>query len=201
MKKVLIGFLSLIIVILIGLLVYKLVWSNEKVTTIEVKDTIEEYGYTLDDRDHSIFKSTFNDLKKVLNSEEIDYKEYATLLSKLFIIDLYTLNNKTNKYDIGSTEYVHESILENYKENVKDTLYKYINDKSIKDSELPEVKSVSVINIEEQEFEINEESYEAYNIELNWEYEKDLEYDKEGYLIIIKEDNKLYVVEKGLLGV
>lgn len=199
MKKVLIGLVSFVILVLIGLLVYKIVWGKQEIKKIEVKDTINEYGYTLDDRDTKVFKSTFNELKDILKSEEVDYKEYSSTLAKLFIIDLYTLNNKQNKYDVGSTEYVHPSIIDNYKDNVKNTLYKYINDKSV--DELPEVKSVTVNNNEETKFKINDVEYDAYNIELSWEYVTDLEYDKEGYLIIVKEDNKLFVVEKGLLGV
>ena len=38
------------------------------------------------------------------------------------------------------------------------------------------------------------ETYEAYKVSLNWEYEKDNKYDKKGIVTLIKKDNKLYVV-------
>ena len=41
-----------------------------------------------------IYKTYFKELSKVLNEKTIDYTEYAKLISKLFVIDLYTLDNK-----------------------------------------------------------------------------------------------------------
>ena len=39
-------------------------------------------------------KGAYKELDKVLGEEVVDYKSYASLLSKLFIIDVFTLDNK-----------------------------------------------------------------------------------------------------------
>src|SRR5574344_1475824 len=64
-------------------------------------DSIEYYGYTLTKSDTDIYKTTFKELTKVLNEKPIDNTLYAKLISKLFIIDLYTLDNKLSSTDIG----------------------------------------------------------------------------------------------------
>ena len=45
-----------------------------------------------------------------------------------------------------------------------------------------------------KEYKFNDETYEAYKVTLNWEYEKDNKYDKKGIVTLIKKDNKLFVV-------
>ena len=54
-------------------------------------------------------KTEFDVLKANLESDTIDEEAYALSIAKLFIIDLYTMNNKINKYDIGGIEYVYPS--------------------------------------------------------------------------------------------
>ncbi len=201
MKKTFIWIIVLIIIMLIGAIVYKTFWNKGEQKKVEIKDTITEYGYTLEDRDSKIFKESFDEIKNILNKEEIDYNKYAIALSKLFIIDLYTLNNKNNKYDIGSVEYVYSDMVENYKENVRNTMYKYIGDKTIKKEDLPEVKSVTINDVNEVKYKIADKEYDSYNIELSWDYTKESDYDNEGYLIIVKDNDKLFVVEKGYIGV
>ena len=60
-------------------------------------------------------KENFKELDKILSEETINYEKYAQVLSKLFIIDLYTIDNKKNMYDVGSLEYVYDK--ENFKIN------------------------------------------------------------------------------------
>ncbi|NLC48285.1 MAG: hypothetical protein GX758_02880, partial [Tenericutes bacterium] len=50
-------------------------------------DSIEFYGYTLNDNDTDLYKEKFKALSKVLNEKTIDYNEYAKLISQMFIID------------------------------------------------------------------------------------------------------------------
>lgn len=202
MKKLFIWIIGILIIILISMLVYKLVWNNGvEEEKVKVKDTIDGYGYNLDNRDTELFKTEFYNLKDILEQEELDYEEYAKSLSKLFIIDLYTINNKLSKSDVGGSEYVEPSVVENYKLNVENTIYKYITNKFIDNDNLPEVKNIEVTDISESDYKLSNIEYESYIVNLSWNYTKNVDYDKEGYVTLIKKDSKLYVVEKGYIGV
>lgn len=187
-----------ILIIMVAFITFFILFNGKKeVEKINVVDSIDEYGYTLDDRDSKLMKETYEELKNILIKDEINYEEYAKTISKLFVIDLFTMNNKINKYDVGSTEYVYTENVDNFKLNVEDTIYKSIinNSNGKRKQELPCVSSVNIESITEEEFEMNENMVDAYVIKINWKYEKDLGYDDYATIKLIKEDNKLYVVE------
>lgn len=202
MKKKIIAIIlcSILLIYFLGGIVYSFIDKDKSETIIENKigDTIKNYNYILYENDLDIYVTEFKNLKNILENEEIDFKEYAISISKLFLIDLYTLDNKKNKYDVGGTEFIYPDSLENYKLNVEDTLYKYLIDNSNNDrtQELPVVKNVELVSIEDTNYIINEVDYEAYKLNLNIEYKKDLEYDKTAEIIAIKKDNYIYIVEK-----
>lgn len=162
----------------------------------KVIDEIDGFKYTLDDRDTELMISTYKLLKEELANDIVDNEKYAEYLSKLFIIDLYTMTNKQNKYDVGGIEYIHPDHRDNYKLKVQDTLYKYLEDESNKNrEELPEVKSIEFIDISQSTYTFNEQEFDAYVVELKWTYIKDYGYDKIGTVTVIKIDEKLYVAE------
>lgn len=186
----------LIVIILVTTIIF-LLNNNKKVEKTKVVDSIDNFSYTLDDRDTKLMKETYNELKDILNKDQIDYEAYAKTLAKLFVIDLFTMNNKINKYDVGSTEYIYPESVDNFKLNVEDTIYKSMEDNSDgkRKQDLPEVISVDVANIEEVEFEIKKEIEKVYEVKLTWEYEKDLGYDDDATIKLLKVNDKLYVVE------
>ncbi len=180
----------LIILFLIIFAIFK--FSNTQKDLYKVVDKISDFNYTLDDRDTKLMKNEFNKLKKILESDSIDYGEYAKELSNLFVIDLFTINNKTSKYDVGGTEYVFEEVSDNFKLNVIDNLYKYVGNSN---SKYPAVKEIVATNIIDTEpYTYNKKEYETYKVEVTWNYEEDLGYDKKGEIILVKEDNKLAIV-------
>lgn len=196
-KRLIMIFIVIAILLIISFLVYKLLKNNNTNDNIKVVDSIEKYGYNLDDRDSALMKSKYEELKKVLNSDEIDYEEYAKILAELFIIDLFTLNNKINKYDVGSAEYVYPDSIENFKLNVEDTIYKHMENNSDgkRKQDLPEVSGSNITAINTGEFLIDDENYDSFIVELNWDYANDLGYDDNATITLINLDNKLYVVE------
>ncbi len=185
----------LIILLVVALIFWQFKKTNNSVSNYEKIMSINNYDYTLEDRDSKLMKDNFVNLKKVLESNDIDYEKYAEYLSKLFIIDLFTMNNKDNKYDVGSCEYVLPEILDNYKLNVSDTLYKYMEDKNTtKRDKYPIVKDILDYSIESSKYTYNEVEYDAYNVNISWEYESNNDYPTKGNITLINKDNKLFVV-------
>lgn len=169
--------------------------KNSNITVQLAK--LELYGYILDKSDTKLYKQYFGELEEVLKSKNINYKTYAELLSKLYIVDFYTLNNKMSSTDIGSLEFVHPDIVDNFKLKAKDTVYKYIkvNYDGKREQSLPEVKSVKIKKIIDTEYVYNEKIYDGYQIECSWTYEEDLGYQTKSLITVIKDGTKLYVSE------
>ena len=158
--------------------------------------SIEYYGYTLNSNDTDLYKSYYKELDKVLKEKQVDYRSYASLLSKLFIVDVYSLNNKLASTDIGGLEFIHPDLKENFKENMSETLYKYVesNIDGKRTQELPIVKEIKVDNVFETKYTYNDTEYDAYLVNTNSTYEKDLGYQTSSKLTVIKVNNILYVV-------
>ncbi len=190
---------SVIIIIIFTILVsiglYFLLFSK---TTggllVRSKDKTAKFDYTLDKDNTNLMKENFKELKDILANDNINYEDYAKSLSKLFIIDLYTIDNKKSMYDVGSLEYVYDQ--DNFKIRCQNTLYKDLKDKSTrKNNEYPVVESINIDNFEKGEFTYNDNNYESYVVTLSWNYKKDLGYDDNGTVTIIKIEDKLYVVQ------
>lgn len=195
--KLLLCILVICIIIIIGLLVVKNIGKETPKNTVKVIDSIVDFSYTLDERDSSLMKDTYKNLKKILSSRDIDYEEYSKLIAELFIIDLFTLDNKINKYDVASLEYVYPDNLDNFKLNVQDTLYKNIDDNTYgkRVEKLPIVSSIEVLDVKQSTFKLKDEDVNSYVVSLKWSYEQDLGYDKEGIVTLVKKDKNVYVVE------
>lgn len=184
-------------IILFGYLGYRVKNDFFKGSERKKLDSIELYGYTLSKNDTEIYKTYFKELSKVLNEKTIDYTEYAKLISKLFIIDLYTLDNKLASTDIGGLEFLHKDLKDNFKENMGSTLYNFVesNIDGKRTQELPIVKDVNVSNVFETKYTYNKTEYDAYIVSTDITYEKDLGYPKSMKLTIIKDNNILYIVK------
>lgn len=196
-KILLIVIIILIIVIIAAIIAFKFLKGSEPAEPVKVVDSIDNFDYTLDDRDTELMKNTYNELKTVLSSDEIDYEKYAEILSKLFVIDLFTMDNKVNRYDVGSTEYVYPDSVDNFKTNVEDTIYKSMENNSDgkRRQDLPEVSSIDNTSVETSTFTIGEEEHESFVVNINWSYVSDLGYDDNATIILIELNEKLYVVE------
>lgn len=192
----------IVLLILVGALgALRIFWHKEELPK-EKNDTkiisnIDKYGYTLDDRDTKYMKETFKELDDILSKEEVDESAYASTLAKLFIIDLYTLNNKINKYDIGSLEYILSEKVEMFKLKAMDTLYGDIIDNTYKDriQKLPEIKEVTIEGIETSTIKIGEQEEPCYKVTMKYSYKQDLGYDKEGTIYLVERERKLEVAK------
>ena len=191
--------ISVLLVGVIALGVFKIFHSSEEkktdVNVTSVISNIADYGYTLDDRDSNYMKEVFHELEDILNVPEVDYHAYAEALAKLFVIDFYTLNNKVNKYDVGSLEYILSSRVDTFRQKAQDTIYRDILDNTYRDrvQDLPEITNVTILNIEDTTYTLNEDEVSAIKVEMTYEYKEDLGYDTEGTIYFVRDAQKLEV--------
>ncbi len=179
----------------IGYFLFKNEESEEPRNTTSVILNLQDFGYTLEDRDTPLMQEEFNHLEELLKAEEIDYSEYAKSLAKLFIIDFYTLDNKINKYDVGGLEYILNDKREMFQAKAMDTIYNDIIDNTYNDRNqaLPVVKTVEVLDVSETEITLNNTKTPSYKVTLNFTYTKDLGYDTESTIYLIKNNNRLEI--------
>ncbi|MEG0826089.1 MAG: hypothetical protein RR404_01325 [Bacilli bacterium] len=184
------------LLILYGVNIFK---EKSKVKSkIEIIDKIEDYNYILENTMTNEYKKVFKKLVEVLKIQSIEEEKYVSLISQLFIMDFYTLNDKLNNTDIGGIEFVFENIKENFKLKATNTIYKYLesNIYGERKQELPVVRDVVVNSIKKISYKYNSIIDEkAYQISVKWIYEKDLEYEKEKMLYFVHEGKKLSLVE------
>lgn len=190
--------LILVVIIIIGVkfTLEFLVKDDKNVVTKKELDSLELYGYTLDDYDSDLYKEYFNDLKSTLNNKEVNYEDYAKEIVKLFVSDFYTLDNKLTSSDIGGVEFIPSDMVENFKMHAGDTMYNHVKTNIYGDrvQKLPIVKSVEVTNIENITYTYKDKEYSAYKVSARWEYQEDLEYKNNEIFTLIKDNNKLYIV-------
>lgn len=190
--------LILIVIIVIGVkFTFEfLVKDDKNVVTKKELDSLELYGYTLDDYDSALYKEYFNDLKSTLNSDEVNYENYAKEIVKLFVSDFYTLDNKLTSSDIGGVEFIPSDMVENFKMHAGDTMYNHVKTNIYGDrvQELPIVKKVDVTNLESITYTYKDKEYSGYKVSASWEYQEDLGYKNNEVFTLIKDNNKLYIV-------
>ncbi len=192
-KKIILGLLFVVLLYSAGGVAYNLLLKKDEDETKSISK-IKGYPYVLDSKATPLLKDEFKILKDNLETKEIDKKEYASSIAKLFFIDLYTISNKTSKYDVP-TQYVYPDIVDNYKLNVVNTLYKYVENNNKKNTDLPLVTSVLIEDVKEIEFEIDKEVYNGYEFQIKVEYEKQIGYDDKASIIVIEKNNLYYVAE------
>ena len=195
-KWILILFIFCFIVIVSPILFKLFIDFNNPIIEKELS-SFEYYGYKLTSTDTDVFKNAYDELSIVLNQEIVDYEEYAKSISKLFVIDVFTLENKVSSTDIGGLEFVHKDLRDNFKDNLGSTLYNSvlsnINGKRVQ--KLPKVSNVSVDSVTKDKYEYYDVEYDSYVIKCGITYEVDLGYQSSITLTLIRVDNMLYIVK------
>ena len=198
--KKIIAVLVIILVLVFGAFAYYKFFKSKPVDMpikeVKVTNTIENYGYNLEDRDTALYKEKYEKLKDILSQEEYDKDEYIKTISEMFIIDLFTIDNKISRYDVGGVEFMYSKAQASFKASVENSLYKTVeNDlEDNRTQQLPVVSSIEVTNYEPTTYEMPDKTIvDGYKVNLSWQYEKDLGYDDTGVLIVIPDDNKMGV--------
>lgn len=174
----------MILVFLIGNIIKDL---TNKVKETETLDTIDNYSYVLTDSDTDYYKEQFKELKKILQAEEVNEEEYAKTISKLFLIDFYSLASSINKNDVGGSQYVEEAYRDTFIRKAKDTIYANVENNIYGDrkQELPNVAQVEITKITKTKT--------GYETQASITYDKELGYAKEVILTLTKKENILEI--------
>lgn len=198
-------FVAVLVVIIILLVAIVLLYNNlfgkGKTSTKEVKveDSLEEYGYQLNENETAYYKKLYKNLKKELTKDSVDEEEYAKLISQLFITDFYSLSNSSSKNDVGGVQFIYSDFQDDFVKLAKESVYKTVKSNIYGDrkQELPTVSSVIVNDIKQESYEYaNTEDDAAYIVDLSIEYKEDMKYQSDVSLIIIHTgDKKLEIAE------
>lgn len=194
-KKIRVLAVILVIGVLLGLFYMK---TRNKLQVVTVISEIGDYHYTLESNTTRIYKKYYKELEKELEDNRIDEENYASLISKLFVIDYYTLINKITNKNIGGIEFIHSNLKDRFIKKSSETIYKYVKNNLYgnRKQKLPEVNEVEIEKISQLKYQ--KDSYEddsAYQVEVKVGYVKDYDYPKKVILTIIHEENKLAIIE------
>ena len=200
-KKKLIVIVVILAVILLGSGMYFLFFNKSVTKENKVVSKISKYGYTLKSNKSSAYKKLFQELKDVLSKDKVDEEEYVKTITKMFIVDFYSLKDHIAKSDVGGVDFLHKDAEQNFIVNAEDTIYKYVesNIYGNRKQKLPEVDEVTIKSVENTEFTyLDNTDEEAYQVVATWTY-KDKSvaegYQDEATFIYIHDGKKLVLVE------
>ncbi len=196
-KKRIILFLLLIILVFFSITLAKNAFKP-KPETKGPKIINEINGYELREDANSYYKNVFNELKEVLSKSKLNEEEYAKIISKLFISDVLTLENKISHTDVGGVQFIYEPFRNDFILIASESLYNHIENNLYgnRKQELPNVSNVEIISLEKQSFEyLDKVDDNAYLITAKIEYIKNMDYPDEVSIILIHNNNKLEVAE------
>ena len=160
-KKLLLGLGITLVIVLLASSFYFGMKSKPKIMEPKVQKTIPGFGYKLLDNHSKVYRSYFNELYKVLTKDEVDEEAYAKLVVKLFVADFYDLDSADSNEDIGGTQFILPEVLDNFKLNAKNTLYKEVENRLVnkRTQELPRVATVTVDNIKPSKYTFDKKLY------------------------------------------
>jgi len=194
-------FVLLIVIIL--LIVVLALWiffkpdKNKGVSApVQIKDNMENYDYYLTDNATSYYEELYGELKKILNEDTVDDKSFAETIAKLFIADVFTLDNKVSSSDIGGLQFIHSKFKDDFISIAKTTLYSSVQNNIYGDrkQKLPIVTNVEVKNSKTSTFTYKKTKYDSYIINASIDYKTDLGYPSDYKVTLIKNDKYWQVV-------
>lgn len=204
-KKIIIFILILLVAVGLVFFALNIGKNNEQEQKKKVVDQIKTFDYSVVETDTELFKEKFKKLKDELSKKEIDNKKYASLISELFIIDFYTLSNKTNINDVGGVQFVYSSFKSDFIDFAREGIYKQVKSNLDNDryQDLPEVKDTNIENIDEiiPSTELKHEDFknitekEAYKVQISWDYTKSNDFQNSATMIIVKDNDKFSVAK------
>lgn len=189
----------LAVILVLGFVTFLFFYNSRvKLQVVTTVAEIDNYQYKMESNTTRIYKKYFKELEQELEDNKIDEENYASLVSKLFVIDYYTLNNKITNKNIGGVQFIHSNLRSSFIEKASNTMYKYIKSNLYgnRKQKLPEVNDVEIKSIKQINYKNNNyQDNSGYQVEVNINYVTDYDYPKEVTLTLIHEENKLVIVE------
>lgn len=189
----------LAVILVLGFVTFLFFYNSRvKLQVVTTVAEIDNYQYKMESNTTRIYKKYFKELEQELEDNKIDEENYASLVSKLFVIDYYTLNNKITNKNIGGVQFIHSNLRSSFIEKASNTMYKYIKSNLYgnRKQKLPEVNDVEIKSIKQISYKNNNyQDNSGYQVEVNINYVTDYDYPKEVTLTLIHEENKLVIVE------
>ncbi len=203
LKKKVKRFLIILLIVIatsVGGFVFYEMTNTSKVTIKKatVLNEIKEYGYTLKSNKSKAYKKEFANLATILNSDSVDEEAYLKSITKLFILDFYTLSDKVANTDVGGVDFIHTDAKTNFLEKAEDTIYKYVENNMYggRHQSLPTVQDVTVEDIQNVSFTLNQKTdTNAYQVTVSWTYTEENDYQNKATLTFAHEGKKLSLVE------
>ena len=180
-RVIVISLIVLLVVVLAigGFVGYKKFKKGTNVKQAEVVDKIEDYGYYLEEDAPKGYKSLFDELRKVLNSQK-EYEElYAKLVAQMLVFDFYNIDNKMSKNDVGGSQFIIENYRSNFILEASETVYKYVehNVYGNRKQALPVVEETAIDSVKTNGYKYGKiKDDNAYIVKVNVSYKKDLGY-------------------------
>ena len=138
-------FILLIIITFILITLFKPSNNNNTKEPVQIKDNMENYDYYLTDNATSYYEELYGQLKNILNEDTVDDKSFAETIAKLFITDVFTLDNKISSSDIGGLQFIHSKFKDDFISIAKTTLYSSVQNNIYGDNQR-HCKSQSIFN-------------------------------------------------------
>lgn len=204
-KKFILFIFILILAILLVLFAININKEDTNDKKKKVVDQIEKFDYTVSETDTKLFKDTFKELKEELNKKEVNNETYAKLISKLFVIDFYTLSNKSSVNDVGAVQFVYSKYKTDFVDYARSGIYKQVKSNLDNDRKqnLPEVSSVTIESIEQvvpsailqhEDFKNVTES-NSYEVKINWTYSSENDFQKSATILVVPDSDKFSVAK------
>ena len=171
--------------------------KTEITNVVNALDNIDKYNYVLNDNVTTYYKDEFQKLKSIEDEQEI-----AEQVAKLFVIDLYSINYKVNKYEVTSAQYFYSDKRDMHRQKVLDNFYNFVEDNSYGDrkQELPEVSNVEVKENKKSTYKLGDTKVDSYVVTLKITYVKDLGYDDNLEITLVKDgETNISVVSQKVL--
>lgn len=200
-KKVKITLIIILCLIVLGgaFACYTVFSKETEVKEVKVEKEIKEYGYVLKDSKSKKYKELFYKLADVLEEDPVNEEKYVKLISRMFLLDFYSLDEKLAKTDVGGVDFIHSAAVTDFLEEAEDTVYKYIESDlyNQRKQELPTVSDVKIESVEQEEFAYGEEvDDKAYVVKATLTYKgDDMGYPTEATLKFVHEKSKISLVE------